>query len=60
MHKFMIMFFQWTFNNMNPKPSNLDFYFTTGQLVTFRFTRGEKDFEYDIRLVVTPVPCKYC
>ncbi|KAL4226263.1 hypothetical protein ACF0H5_014247 [Mactra antiquata] len=46
----------WAFNQQQQKPSNLEFDFTTGQLVTFRLTRGELDREYDIRIVATPVP----
>lgn len=46
------------FSNTNQKPSNLDFIFTTGQLVTFRMTKNDTQMQTytDIRVIATPVP----
>ena len=46
------------FSSTEKLPQGLDFDFTTGQRVTFRLTKGELDRDYDIRLIVTPVPRK--
>ncbi|XP_045164392.1 uncharacterized protein LOC123528612 isoform X2 [Mercenaria mercenaria] len=45
-----------SFSKQDQKPSDLNFIFTSGQLVTFRMTRGELDRNYDIRVVVEPIP----
>lgn len=46
----------WAFSQNKKKPNDLDYDFSTGQRVSFRLTRGELDFDFDIRLVVIPVP----
>ncbi|XP_060562880.1 uncharacterized protein LOC132722400 [Ruditapes philippinarum] len=45
-----------SFSKLHGKPPSLNFIFTSGHLVTFRLTRGELERNFDIRIVVTPVP----
>ncbi|XP_060586190.1 uncharacterized protein LOC132741936 isoform X2 [Ruditapes philippinarum] len=45
-----------SFSKLEGKPPSLNFIFTSGQLVTFRLTRGELERNFDIRIVVTPIP----
>jgi len=37
----------------------MDFLFTTGDTVTFKFSRGELENDFDIRITITPVACMY-
>ena len=49
--------FQASFSQTNTKPQNMDFLFTTGDTVTFKFSRGELENDFDIRITITPVAC---